>query len=148
MDEVISYLELKGPVTDHTRETAAAFTVVMKEFYKEVAAASEMLLVSPPQVLAIEELTECMAEEKREPTHIIALSRRGSVLCLHRVPECWRSQSRNFGSFELFYEEAVPDHLYHSYCHDCWPRGGPVVVAAMGRAACDGVSSSSSDSSA
>jgi hypothetical protein len=147
MDDVIAYMELKGPVTERTKEVAVAFTTVMKEFYKEVAAASEMLLVSPPQSVALEKLTEDLAEEKREATHIIALSRRGSVLCLHRVPGCWRSQSMNFGSFELWYEESVPDHLYHSYCHDCWPREGPVAVAAIGRAACDGVSSSSSDSS-
>jgi hypothetical protein len=142
MHDVVAYLELKSQVSERTRDLAGCFTTVMKEFYLEVTAASEMLMISPPQSVALEKLIEDPDETTQVTTHdVIALSRRGSALCLHRVGGCWKAQSMNFGSFELWYDEAVPDHLYHSYCHDCWPREGPAVVAAIGRAACDGVSS-------
>jgi hypothetical protein len=82
-------------------------------------------------------------DKEREATFVIAVSRRGTALCLHRIGGCWRAQGLVFGNFELWYDQEVPDHLYHSYCHDCWPRAGPVIASVIERK-----SSSSSDSSA
>ena len=145
MEDVVTFLSLKAPVSDTTKDLAASFTDMMKDFYEEVAMASEPLLVEAKLAVPMEKLAEDPATSEQaacEAPFVIAMSRRGTALCLHRSSGCWRAQGLIFQSYELWHEPTVPEHLYRTYCRDCWPREGP-VVAAVGN--CQ--SSSSSESS-
>jgi hypothetical protein len=77
---VVAYLEFKSQVSERARDLAGCLTMVMKEFYLEVTAASEMLMICPPQSVALEKLIEDPGETTQVATHIIALSQRGSAL--------------------------------------------------------------------
>jgi hypothetical protein len=132
-------------VSDITRELAKSFATMLGQFYEAVSMTSVAQMVESPQELHVEELRVSPEEEEariKVALYIIATSRRGATLCLHKGGGCWRAQGMHFKNYELWYEESVPDHLYSSYCHDCWPKEGPAVVAA-----CKAVSSASSDAS-
>ena len=57
--------------------------------------------------------------------YVVALSRRGKVLRLHRGDGCWWARNLAFQSFELVDLSPVPEHMYTSYCSTCWPRAAP-----------------------
>ena len=56
---------------------------------------------------------------------MIVLSKKGSMLRLHRSDGCWKAQTLTFASFELCDLDPVPRNMYSHYCHTCWPRASP-----------------------
>ena len=74
---------------------------------------------------------------------IIVLSKKGSMLRLHRSDGCSKAQTLSFASYEFCDQDAVPQNLYSHYCHTCWPRAPPQDEPQSGSA-----SGSSSDDSA
>jgi hypothetical protein len=144
MEDVVGFLSIKGPVSDITKELAKSFAKMLGQFYKAVAMTSAAQMVEAPQELHVAELQVSPDEEEariKVALYIIATSRRGATICLHKGGGCWRAQGMHFKNYELWHEE-VPEALYSSYCHDCWPREGPAIVAV-----CKAISSASSDAS-
>ena len=71
------------------------------------------------------------------------MSKKGSMLRLHRSDGCSQAQTLSFASYEFCDQDPVPVNLYSHYCHTCWPRAPPQGEPQSGSA-----SGSSSDDSA
>jgi hypothetical protein len=99
---------------------------------------SGVRVCTPVQAPSVED------KDERDPSRfIIVMSKKGSMLRLHRSDGCSQAQTLSFASYEFYDENPVPAHLYTHYCHTCWPRAPPQDVPL-----CDSASGSSSDDSA
>ena len=102
-----------------------------------------------PEVKPVRPLTSAdpvptqVIEEKADADtarFIIVLSKKGSMLRLHRSDGCSKAQTLSFASYEFCDVDPVPPSLYSHYCHTCWPRAPPPGEPQSGSA-----SGSSSD---
>ena len=59
--------------------------------------------------------------------YLIVTTQLGTVRRLHRTEGCWRAIALSFKNFDYCGEDPVPVDRYTHYCHDCWPRTGPMV---------------------
>jgi hypothetical protein len=141
MEDVLVFIEAKGrDVGPEVRMAAESVVEKSKNFYGMVAKVPG--LKAPP----VTEPSPCDAlvveKDEEASLYVIASSKRGTALCLHRREGCWRAQSLVFHSYELYNTSPVPECLYKTFCRDCWPKEGPQLPEGEGSA-----ESSSSDSS-
>ncbi len=99
-----------------------------------------------PSVRAVTPVQAPVVEDKVDgdmARFIIVLSKKGSMLRLHRSDGCSKARALGFSSYEFCDLDPVPANLYSHYCHTCWPRAFPQGEPQSGSA-----SGSSSDDSA
>ncbi len=77
--------------------------------------------VEPAPCPAVQAETVPVEDKAEEVTakYIIVLSKKGSMLRLHRADGCWKAQNMTFASYELCDLDPVPRNLYSHYCHTC-----------------------------
>jgi hypothetical protein len=142
MEDVLVFMSTKGrEVSSEVHKASEDIMVKAKKFYRQVA---EVAGVAAPQV-AEPCTVEAVEVEKDEESSlfVIASSKRGTALCLHRREGCWRAVGLVFHQYELYNESPVPACLYKTFCRDCWPREGPQLPEDAG----ESTESPSSDSS-
>ena len=103
-----------------------------------------------PVVLPADQVVTHFGEERAEVStakYLIVLSKKGSMLRLHRSDGCWKAQTLSFASFELCDLDPVPQNLYSHYCHTCWPRAPPQEEAMSGSDSSNSSADSAEDAS-
>ena len=86
----------------------------------------------PAQVPTVQ--VEPSVDQEKGPAenskYFIVLSKKGTMLRLHRAGGCWKAQTLTFAIYEFCDLDPVPRNLYSHYCHTCWPRAAPQMAGA------------------
>ena len=139
-DEVRLYAARLGNIEPEVlQEAANRLWKATKVFYGLWSMDPAVMPVVPPEVPLVIQVGEEKVDDSTA-RYIIVLSKKGSMLRLHRSDGCSKAQTLSFAHYEFCDLDPVPQNLYSHYCHTCWPRAPPQEEPRSGSA-----SSSSSD---
>ena len=130
IDEVKVYAARLGNLDANVlQESAYRMVTAAKLFYGIWSMDPSVTLVQGPAVPLEPSVVQEKAQEETSK-HIIVLSKKGTMLRLHRAGGCWKAQTLTFASYEFCDLDPVPRNLYSHYYHTCWPRAAPQMAGA------------------